>query len=209
MKIRTLTFLKRQASVNLLKGLMLAFVFLSIGQTARAQNAKLHLSQLNKLAQQATEATNVSLEGPMLQMAAQQAHSVHTAGLLRGLKGVYVKDFQFAKPGQYSKSDLESVLKQLQSGGWKPMVTDVNKKSGETAAVYVMEEGGEIVGLAVVDAEPEELAIVNLVGPIDFAKLGGLESLGSLGSLGSALGGSSAPGPQLHRRTARPNGTGN
>ena len=171
----------------------------AFGRTSTcAQNAKLQLSHLDKLASKAAEVTNVSLEGPMLKLAADQmSQKVHTAkspektakafaaaNMLRRLKGIYVKVFEFSKPGEYSKSDLESVLNQLDSGGWKAIVHVEQKKSGQTTGVYVMEEGGETVGMAIVAAEPKELTAVNLVGPIDFSQFGGLGSLGALGQLG-------------------------
>jgi hypothetical protein len=37
--------------------------------------------------------------------------------------------------------------------------------------VYVKREGNQIVGLTVLSAEPKELTIVNIVGPIDVEQL--------------------------------------
>jgi Domain of unknown function (DUF4252) len=184
------------------------------GTSTFAQNAKLQLSHLDKLASKASEVTNVSLEGPMLKLAADQmSQKVHTgnspektakalaaSNMLRRLKGIYVKVFEFSEPGEYSKSDLDSILKQVQSGGWKAIVHIEEKKSGEDTGIYIMEEGGETVGMAIVAAAPKELTVVNLVGPIDFSQLGGLGSLGALGQLGGLGGntGNSKPQPQ-HR----------
>lgn len=82
------------------------------------------------------------------------------------------------------------------------MVHVEEKKSGETTGIYVMEEGGQIVGMAVVAAEPKELTVVNLVGPIDFSQLGNLGNLGGLGNLGAMMGNSK---PKLeHRSDAKP-----
>lgn len=193
--------------LSALPSVLLACLFALAGQAAFAQNAKLNLSQLDKLASKATQVTNVDLDGPMLKLAAEtmskkastgrSEKKLAAANLVRKLKGIYVKTFEFAKPGEYTKSDLDSVTKQLQSGGWKPIVHVVEKKSGETTGVYVMQEGGEIVGMAVVTAEPKELTVVNLVGPIDFSQLGGLRNLGALGGLAGSTGNSK---PQLHHR---------
>jgi Domain of unknown function (DUF4252) len=183
-----------------------------------AQSAKLQLSQLDKLASKASEVTNVDLEGPMLKLAAQQmsqkaetplnqitrnsSKKIAAANLVRRLKGIYVKTFEFAQPGEYTKADLDSVMNQLQSGGWKAVVHVEEKKTGETTGIYVMEEGGEAVGIAIVAAEPKELTVVNLVGPIDFSQLGGLGSLGALGSLGGLAGSMGNANPQLQHRSA-------
>ena len=78
--------------------------------------------------------------------------------------------------------------------------------SGETTGIYVMQEGGETVGMAIVAAEPKELTVVNLVGPIDFSQLGSLGSLGALGQLGN-LGNIGNSKPQLqHRQETTPKG---
>jgi len=196
----------------LLAAMLLAGVTLT-GANVFAQNAKLELSQLDKLAAKASQVANVSLEGPMLKLAAEQMQQkastsksgkkLAAADMIQRLKGIYVRNFEFAAPGGYTKADLDSVMNQLQSGGWKPMVHVEEKKSGETTGIYVMEEGGQIVGMAVVAAEPKELTVVNLVGPIDFSQLGSLGNLGGLGSLGAMMGNSK---PQLeHRPDAKPN----
>ena len=184
--------------------------------TAWAQNAKLELSQLDKLAAKASNVTNVTLDGSLLKMAGQQMEEkaaksksekkASAANLVNRLKGIYVKSFEFDQPGEYSKADLESIMNQLESGGWKSMVHVEEKKTGETTGIYVMQEGGETVGMAIVAAEPKELTVVNLVGPIDFSELGGLGSLGALGQLGG-LAGTIGGNPQLqHRAETKPKG---
>jgi hypothetical protein len=40
-----------------------------------------------------------------------------------------------------------------------------------------MKEGESLIGLAVLVAEPKELTVVNIVGPIELDKLGGLAGL--------------------------------
>jgi hypothetical protein len=207
MRMVTDFLLQWKDRISLFSALILAGMLLIGGGTARAQGAKLRLTQLDKLASKATDVTNVNLEGPMLQLAAQQMSAqkaTPAANMLRRLKGIYVKVFEFAKSGQYSKADVESVVKQLQSGGWKPMVNVKEAKSGETTDIYVMEEGGEAVGMAIVAAQPKELVIVNLVGPINFKQLGALGGLGSLGSLGGVLGTPPPSKPQLQNRAPEP-----
>ena len=188
---------------------------MALGNAAAwAQNAKLELSQLDKLAAKASNVTNVTLDGSLLKMAGQQMEEkaaksksekkASAANLVNRLKGIYVKSFEFDQPGEYSRADLQSVLNQLESGGWKSMVHVEEKKTGETTGIYVMQEGGEAIGMAIVAAEPKELTVVNLVGPIDFSELGSLGSLGALGQLGG-LAGTVGGNPQLqHRAETKP-----
>ena len=217
--MRTLTdcLMKQKYTRTLLSALTLACVVAFGSAAGFAQNAKLQLSQLDKLAAKASEVTNVTLDGSLLKMAGQQMSEkaaksnsekkAAAADLVHRLKGIYVKSFEFDKPGEYSKADVESITRQLESGGWTPIVHVEEKKSGETTGIYVMREGGETVGMAIVAAEPKELTVVNLVGPIDFSQLGGLGSLGSLGALGQlgALGrNTGSPKAKLQHRQAAP-----
>lgn len=206
-------FTGRQTFVRVFSAALLASCLMAFGAAAAwAQNAKLDLSQLDKLASKASEVTNVTLDGSMLKLAAEQMsqkaataksqNKAFAANMVQRLKGIYVKSFEFDQPGGYSKADLEGVTKQLESGGWKAIVHVEEKKSGETTGVYVMQEGGETVGMAVVAAEPKELTVVNLVGPIDFSQLGSLGSLGGLGQLGGLAGSISSSKPELQHRQA-------
>ena len=90
--------------------------------------------------------------------------------LLNGLKGIYVKSFEFETEGQYSAADLESIRSQLRNSAWKQIVSVSSKKEGGVE-VYVMQTGGEISGLALLAAEPKQFTVVNIIGAIDLQKL--------------------------------------
>ena len=141
--------------------------------SALGQSAKLDLSALNKLARKASNVTNVSLGPDAVALAAG-----HVSGkqqkLLQRLKGIYVRDYEFSKPGEYSRRVVEGILRQLHQAGWKALVNVEEKKTGEVTDIYIMREGGETVGMAILDVEPKELTVVNLVGPMNLAELGGL-----------------------------------
>jgi len=152
------------------------------GQTAYAQGAKLDLSRLDKLASKATKVKSVNLNGSMLkQVGNSSMNFTGPAGEFKDmaghLQGVYVRKYEFDKPGEYSKADVENLMKQLRTKGWSPMVTarDVDKKTGEVTIkdVYLFTQDGETEGMAVIKAEPKELSIVNIVGPINVGKLTG------------------------------------
>lgn len=163
------------------------------GQTALAQGARLDLSRLDKLASKATKVKSVNLDGSMLkQVGKSNLGLAGPAGQFKDmaghLQGVYVRKYEFDKPGEYSKADVENLMKQLQSKGWSPMVRDVDKKTGEIKGVYMFTKDGETEGMAVIKAEPKELSVVNIVGPIN---------IGELSGLGGHHGGSK---PELQRR---------
>ncbi len=104
--------------------------------------------------------------------------------ILKGLKGIYVKSFEFEKEGQYSPADVESVMSQLRGGGWSKIVGVTSKKDGDNVEVYLMMQGDQIQGLAVISAEPKEFTVVNIVGPVNLEKLTKLEGQFGVPDLG-------------------------
>lgn len=147
---------------------------------ATAQELKFP-SSFDKLAAKAVETVNITLDASMLQMAGsflagKEPQQEKIKKLISGLKGIYVKSFEFAKEGEYSKADVEAIESQLKGPGWSQIVDVKSKKEGETAGIYVKKDDGQIVGMTILSAEPKELTVVNIVGPIDLndlASLGG------------------------------------
>jgi len=143
--------------------------------------ARIVISDLDKLVDKATRVVDVTLDRKMLQLAAKFLSSTRSPDeaeikeLVSGLKGVYVKYFEFDKEQQYSPSDIEPILAQLKGSSWSRMVGVSSTKTGEKVEVYLMSSGDTINGLAVVAAEPKELAVVNIVGNIDIERLARLE----------------------------------
>ncbi len=145
---------------------------------AWAQEIKFPAS-FDKLAAKAVETVDVKLDSSMLQAAGKflsekEADEAKAKKLVSGLKGVYVKSFEFAKEGEYSEADVEEIRSQLSVPGWSQIVKVRSKKDNESADVYLKREGDKTVGLVVIAAEPKELTIVNIDGPIDLEQLGEL-----------------------------------
>jgi hypothetical protein len=146
-----------------------------------AQNARLELKNLEKLSNKASEVNSITLDGDMLQMAtkfldmSQDADAKEVKEVVRGLKGIYIKNFEFDGPNQYTAADVDAIRTQLAGPGWSKIVESSNKHQSETDEIYVMKVGDKIAGVAILVAEPRELTVVNLVGFIDVDKLGELE----------------------------------
>ncbi|MGO9268941.1 MAG: DUF4252 domain-containing protein [Terriglobia bacterium] len=159
--------------------LPLALLALLPAATARGQDARLQIKNLEKLADKAAEVVDVTLDKPMLELASKflknEDDDAEARELIKDMKGIYVKSFEFDKEGEYSDADIEPILAQLKGPGWSKLVDVRSKRDRETDAVYIMELDGKIMGLAVIAAEPKELTIVNIVGPIDLDKLSKLE----------------------------------
>ncbi len=152
---------------------------LSIGPLL-AQDVKLPPG-IEKLASKATEVVDVSLDGQMLRLASRFLSSndpdeAKAKNIVNGLKGIYVKSFEFEKEGEYSPADLDEIRQQLRAPGWSRMVGVISKRGGENAEIYIKLDNEHIGGLVVLCAEPKELTVVNLVGNInldDLSALGG------------------------------------
>lgn len=147
--------------------------------TARAQGARLDMSQLERLGAKATETVDVNIDERMMQLAAKflsgkDPDEVKIKELVSGLKGIYVKVFAFEREGDYLQADLEAIRSQLTNPAWARIV-NVNSKKEGSLEVYLMTNASQIGGLVVLARDPKELVIVNIIGPVDLEKLSQLE----------------------------------
>jgi hypothetical protein len=66
---------------------------------------------------------------------------------------------------------------------WTRLVNVTSKREGNVE-VYVSLIGPDINGLTVLSAEPRELTVVNIIGPVDLEKLAKLEGTSVFQNLG-------------------------
>ncbi len=152
--------------------------------TALAQDARIQIEHLNNLAAKAEEVVEVTLDERLLQLAAKFLNGnnpteARVKEIVAGLKGVYVRVFEFSKPGEYAPADVEAIRSQLRAPGWQKIVGIFSRRGGDNVDVHLRMQGDSIIGLAIVAADPTQLTVVNIVGPIDLEKLRQLE--GQLG----------------------------
>ncbi len=132
------------------------------------------------LEEKADRVVSVNLEGESLGMgqkllAVRNGVSKSVAELIKGLKGVYLRRFWFSKKKAYSAEDTEPIRKQLEGGGWVPMIDVRDRQNSESVTVYSYVENKQVTGITVVSEEAQEFTVVNIVGPVD------LEALSELG----------------------------
>lgn len=133
------------------------------------------------LADKAIETVDVTLDGDILQMASRFLNprdpDQRTAReMVMKLQGIYVRSYEFEHEGDYDRSVIGRVRSQL-GPNWKRIVT-VKSRDRENTEIYVDTRGGDsktVHGLVIISAEPRELTLVNLVGPVDIDKLSSLE----------------------------------
>jgi hypothetical protein len=165
----------------------LALLLAGVVVIANAQGARLQIDQLDSLASRASETVDVRLDERLMQTTARLFSGKDDAELrdiLKGVKGIYVKSFTFEKEGEYTQAEVDSVLSQLRGGLWSKIVSVRSRKDGDNVEVYLAMVGDQIEGLVVISAEPKELTVVNIVGPVNLDKLTKLEGQFGVPDLG-------------------------
>lgn len=159
---------------------LLALVLaLFVAEAASAQRLNIDLPA--DLAARAVESVDVTLDGPMLKLAAKFMNAADdpdaaaVRDMVRGLQGIYVRSYEFDKEGEYDRGIIGRLRSQL-GPSWKKIVT-VQSREKENVEIYVDTPGAgdKVNGLVILSAEPKELTIVNLVGPVDIDRLSSLE----------------------------------
>jgi hypothetical protein len=152
----------------------------SFGQDA---NARLQLANLDKLSEKAARVTDVTLDGSLLQFAVNLIEKVDAEdkdveqlkSIIKNLKGIYVKSFEFDEASQYSKGDVDAIRSQLTSPRWSKIVQSIEKRRNEYNEIYVLKNGDRVAGVVILVAEARELTVVNLVGEVPMDKVASLE----------------------------------
>jgi len=161
--------------------MILALLIWIVAARPAFAQAQLKMDNLDRLASAAAEVVNVTIDEQLLQLASKFLSATRSADerdikeLVRDLKGVYVKRFEFDRDNGYTQSDIDPLLKQLHAPAWARIVGVTSTRELKNIEVFMMTEGSLIKGIAVVAAQPRELTVVNVVGPIDIDKLSRLQ----------------------------------
>jgi len=159
--------------------LMLALAITLLPLATVAQGAKIRMPDFSNLAEKASESVDISLDGEQLKSMSSlfgggrdAASDAQFAELVKGLQGIYVKVFEFDKPGQYSLRDIEGVVRQVERDGWKKLLS---VRDGEERVEMWTRDNHEDGGMFFFASEPDELVLINIVGKVN------LEALRQLG----------------------------
>jgi hypothetical protein len=162
-----------------------------------------------ELASRASNVTEVTLGKDTLAFAAKfmdgkDKDQAAVSQLVEGLDGIYVRDYEFDKEGQYSMTDVEKMRQAFETPEWTPIVHTREHNGTEITDVLMKQVNGETRGMFILTAEPKELTIVLILGPIRMDQLG---ELGGLSGLGSVLGPTGPLGGVQHAPHGNPNGS--
>jgi Domain of unknown function (DUF4252) len=155
------------------------FAVLATAATATAQDARIKTAQLDTLSSKASQTVDVNLDERLMQFAAKFLNTkdpdeAAVKDMVHGLKGIHVKILEFEAEGQYTPADLEAIRSQVRNAPWNRIVGVRSKREGNVE-VYLLMNGTQVGGLAILAFGPKELAVVNIVGPVDLDKLSKLE----------------------------------
>jgi hypothetical protein len=156
---------------------------------ARAQEQLPATSPIEKeIASRASDVSEVTLDKSMLGFAGQfieknDDKSVKT--LVEGLDGIYIRNYEFAKEGLFTKEEIDQLRSYFTNGGeWKSLVKERSKEDGESSDIMVKMVNGQNRGMFILTSEPKEISIVFILGPIQMDQLKNLNGLGAqLGSM--------------------------
>src|SRR5215469_1262733 len=126
---------------------------------ARGQSSPLPLPpEVEKeLAARASNVTEVTLGKNMLGFAAKFMNGKDqdeeaTRRLIENLDGIYVREYEFDKDGQYSLEEVEKLRSFFATSEWTPIVHSRERNGGETTDVLVKMVNGETRGMFVLCA---------------------------------------------------------
>ena len=166
-----------------------------VGASAFAQSSQLPAppSIEKELAARASNVTEVTLGKNMLGFASKVMNNkdkdeTATKHLIEGLDGIYVRDYEFDKEGQFTADEVDQLRKYFETSEWSPLVHERDRKNNESTDVMVKLVNGESHGMFILDVEPKELTIVLILGNIRMDELGELNGVAGLGALGAISG---------------------
>lgn len=146
---------------------------------------------LDGLAANATNKTVVTLDADMLKMAAnflggEDKDSAAIKSLVGNIKAIYVREYEYDKPGQYNEGDLTPLRAYLARPPWNKIVDSKEGKESSSEIYLQPLPGNQLGGIAVVSVEPKEVTVVFINGVLnvdDIGKLSGSMGIPDLDSL--------------------------
>lgn len=142
---------------------------------------------LDKLAEKAKESSVVNLGPDQLNMVAGLTGGKDKEGLgdlAKTLKSVQVRSYEYAEKGQYDAEIVRAFRdKVTSSGNWMSIIS-TKEQGGFTDIMVKKGADGKSEGFLIVAAEPREVSIVHIDGPLDLSSLGKLGGIAGIPEIG-------------------------
>lgn len=151
--------------------------FVPAGETSALQKDKPLqsdplLAGADRFAEGASNVTEVNLDKSMLAMAAKFIGKDDGEGqaLMKKMDFVYVRSYEYAKPGGYRLGDVDQFRGRLDEAQWSHAVKE--RSATEATDVWIKADSeGRMSELLVIAAEPTELTFVHLKGRMSMEEL--------------------------------------
>ena len=156
--------------------LLMLFV-VAVYNVSAQQDARINLDKLKGLETRARDVVEVNIDGKILDLAKRVLVKVDdknakTIGeAIKGLRGIYVRVYNFEKDNEYNLSDIDEIRNQLNTPEWQKIANVRSKRNNQKIDVFTKFTGDVMSGVAVVLSEDKSLAVVNVIGPIDIDTL--------------------------------------
>src|SRR5689334_23236859 len=120
-------------------------LILAAALVAQAQDSRIQMSSLDHLAAKASQTVDVNIDERLVRIAAKllsdkDEDEREAKKLVTGLKGIYVKSFEFDNSGEYTQADVEAIRAQLRGPNWSRLVNVTSRKEGNLE-VYLLMNG--------------------------------------------------------------------
>ena len=173
----------QKSRVPLIAGLLVITAAFAV----QAQDPRIQTASLDHLVAKASQTVDVNVDERLIRLASKvlsdKGDEKEIKDIVAGIKGIYVKRFEFEADGQYTAADVESIRSQVRGPSWSRMVNVTSKKDGNLE-VYISFNADKVGGLAVIATDDREFTVVNIVGPVDVDKLAKLEGQFGVPELG-------------------------
>jgi len=150
----------------------IALMLLAAAASVFAQQPSFDFKLLDKLGANARESNNITLDANTLQLASGLLgdDKDNIRSIVRNLKGIYIRNFEFKEKGQYDPGDLAPLRAYLKSPQWNKIVE--TKEEKESTEIYLQPApNNRLGGLALISAEPKELTVIFISGDMNLADL--------------------------------------
>ncbi len=139
----------------------------------------LDLKHLDRLSEKTDQVVNITLDEGLIRLAGSflkggDKDLDDVRKILPGIRGIYVRSYEFEKDGAYDQGDLDQIDRQLT--GWSKVLEVREGRKKEYTKILIKAGSREVGGIVMISAGPRELTVVNIAGMLtaeQLEKLGG------------------------------------
>ena len=153
---------------------------------------ELKLPDFRNLEERASQSVNLSLDPGMLHLAGAfinaggDADFADAVRIIRGIRSIQIRRFEFDKVSEYPAEEVETVRHQLVGPGWNRLLQ--TRSANEKVDIYLLSEDQQPRGFALISSGPREFTVINIVGTLRIEDLSKLQRRLNLSRLRAAAG---------------------